>query len=98
MSFKDTTSASRPQIPAASRTASSSGLKNIYLTLYNFGSAVAWATILARTGMIAGKEGFGAKGGWFGKREGAVYAGVGEFVKVTQTVALAEVLHSLFGE
>jgi very-long-chain (3R)-3-hydroxyacyl-CoA dehydratase len=79
---KDTLSTSRPQLPAGRQSAT----KNAYLTLYNFASALLWASILART--VTGLD----------KKAGTTYAVQGEFVKWTQTIALMEVAHSLFGE
>ncbi|KAG5974962.1 hypothetical protein E4U55_007926, partial [Claviceps digitariae] len=61
-----------------------SPLKTGYLVLYNAASAVAWTVVLGRTiGLLylAGPS--------------AVYVGVGEWTKWTQTMALMEVLHSL---
>jgi hypothetical protein len=82
LTAKDTLSTSRPQLPAG-RT---STVKNAYLTLYNFASAVLWASILGRTVLT------------MDKKAGSVYGVTGEFVKWTQTIALMEVGHSLFGE
>ncbi|KAF2421556.1 PTPLA-domain-containing protein [Tothia fuscella] len=120
MSLKDTTPRSRPQHPTPSKTPSITSTKSIYLTLYNFGSAILWANILIRTVLITGREGWGAtegkrwsfrdwgfgkvgggKGGGFGRvgggEVGVLYGEIGEVVKWTQTLALVEVLHSLFG-
>jgi len=82
MSAKDTTPNSRPQLPRGS----ASGVKTGYLTLYNFASAVLWVTVLGRTALTASRP------------AGTVYGVTGEFVKWTQTLALMEVGHSLFGE
>ncbi|KAI9749412.1 MAG: hypothetical protein M4579_006878 [Chaenotheca gracillima] len=57
-----------------------------YLTLYNLVSAALWAVILGRVVLflpLIGPE--------------KVYGGVGLLVKWTQTGALLEVVHSLFG-
>jgi len=84
MSSKDTTPTSRPQIP---RSASSSAGKTLYLSLYNFVSCILWATVLGRTALVLGLS----------RRPGSVYSVTGEFVKWTQTLAMVEVLHSVFG-
>ncbi|KAG6019051.1 hypothetical protein E4U41_003429 [Claviceps citrina] len=63
-----------------------SALKRGYLILYNFASAVAWSVVLGRTiGLLY-------LGG-----PSAVYPGVGEWTKWTQSAAVMEVLHSLLG-
>lgn len=58
----------------------------IYLTLYNFVSAVLWSTILGRVLLIAGIH-----------DQATVYLGVGQFAKWTQTLAVLEVLHAAIG-
>jgi len=82
LTSKDTLSTSRPQLPAGRQ----STVKNAYLTFYNFASAVLWTAVLART--VTNLD----------KNAGSVYAVQGEYVKWVQTLALVEVLHSLFGE
>ncbi|KAK6209670.1 protein tyrosine phosphatase-like protein [Colletotrichum tabaci] len=64
----------------------SSPLKNGYLILYNFVSAVAWATVLGRTLAL-----FFLRGPHF------VHLGVGDWTRWTQTVAAMEILHALLG-
>jgi len=61
-------------------------VKQTYLMFYNFASAILWATILGRVLLITLIHG-----------SANVHAGVGEFTKWTQTMALLEVLHSAFG-
>jgi very-long-chain (3R)-3-hydroxyacyl-CoA dehydratase len=63
-----------------------SPLKNGYLILYNFASAIAWTVVLGRTLVLLHLG-----------RPGAVYPSVGEWTKWTQTMAVVEVLHSLLG-
>lgn len=63
-----------------------SPLKDAYLILYNFASAVAWSVVLGRTLAVLYLRG-----------PVAVYAVVGEWTKWTQTVAIMEILHSLLG-
>ena len=70
----------RPPKPPAS------AAKTTYLVLYNFASAVAWATVLGRAFLL-----YNLRGPRF------VYTGVGEWTKWTQTVAALEILHSLLG-
>lgn len=65
----------------------SSPLKNGYLILYNFVSAVAWATVLGRTVAL-----FTLRGPHF------VHLGVGDWTRWTQTMAAMEILHALLGE
>ncbi|KAG6214222.1 hypothetical protein E4U50_000556 [Claviceps purpurea] len=72
--------------PAGAPAPCASPLKTGYLVLYNFASAVAWSVVLGRTiGLL------------YLKGPSAVYAGVGEWTKWTQTMALMEVIHSLLG-
>ena len=75
--------ASAPRSRAA---APPSRLKTGYLILYNFVSAVGWMTVLGRTIALAATRG-----------PEAVYAGVGDWTRWTQTMAALEILHSLFG-
>ncbi|OCL07892.1 protein tyrosine phosphatase [Glonium stellatum] len=70
--------------PRASSTPSP--LKNTYLVTYNFVSAILWLTVLGRVITIAPVA---------GPRK--VYEKTELFARLTQTLALAEVLHSLFG-
>lgn len=63
-----------------------SPLNNTYLVAYNFVSAILWLTVLGRVITIAPVAG-----------PGKVYQTSEAFARLTQTVALAEVLHSLFG-
>lgn len=85
--------------------ASSGGLKNIYLTVYNAASCLAWAVVLYRVVNVLsanGKEAYnGGKGtyGWralLGGKESA-WDTTGEYVKWVQSAALLEVVHSLVG-
>ena len=64
----------------------SSGPKNTYLVLYNFISATLWSAVLGEVMFIAALYG-----------TDTVYAGIGQFVKWTQTLAALEVIHSLTG-
>ena len=57
-----------------------------YLIQYNVISAVLWAGVLGSVLFIATQYG-----------PDKVYLGVGEFVKMTQTLAALEVIHSLTG-
>jgi hypothetical protein len=76
----------------------SSGIKKLYLTLYNAVSCGLWAVILARVVSVLvenyTKEPFL---GTVKRKENAWYE-TGEFVKWVQTGALLEVVHSLVGE
>ena len=63
-----------------------SQVKLLYLTAYNFASAVLWATVLGRTAGAAYLRG-----------PEYVPIAVGYFVRWTQTLALLEVVHSLLG-
>ena len=63
-----------------------SPLKSAYLILYNFASAVAWSVVLGRTIGLLRLRG-----------PATVYAGVGEWTKRTQTMAIMEIAHSLLG-
>jgi len=65
----------------------SSSPKTQYLILYNFISAVLWLVVLGRVVLLVPLVGFGR-----------IYPGVGQFVKWTQTMALLEVAHAMFGE
>lgn len=60
--------------------------KKQYLILYNFVSAVLWATVLGRVVMLVPLVGFRH-----------VFGEVGGFLKWTQTLALLEVVHALVG-
>ena len=72
--------------PARATKKGPSGLKLIYLILYNLFSAVAWGTVLWRTVAINAQSG-----------PYAVFPGIGEWTRWTQTVAGLEILHSLLG-
>ena len=61
--------------------------KLLYLTVYNFASAVLWLTVLGRTAGAAALRG-----------PEFVPLAVGSFVRRTQTLALLEIVHSLLGE
>lgn len=61
-------------------------LKKNYLIAYNVISALLWFSVLGRVVLIASLVGVDE-----------VYRGTGEFLKWTQTLALAEVAHSLLG-
>lgn len=63
-----------------------SQIKGLYLTSYNFASALLWATVLWRTVIVAA-----LRGPMF------VPFVVDEFLRYTQTLALLEVVHSLLG-
>ncbi|OLN83685.1 putative very-long-chain (3R)-3-hydroxyacyl-CoA dehydratase 2 [Colletotrichum chlorophyti] len=63
-----------------------SPVKNAYLILYNFVSAIAWATVLGRTITL-----FALRGSRF------VHLGVGDWTRWTQTLAAMEILHALLG-
>ncbi|KAH7162506.1 tyrosine phosphatase-like protein [Dactylonectria estremocensis] len=71
-------------VPKPKRQAST--LNKSYLVLYNVASAAAWSVVLGRTVSLLGQQG-----------PQAVYPGVGEWTKWTQTAAAMEILHSLFG-
>lgn len=62
------------------------GLKALYLILYNSISALLWTVVLGRTVLIAARYG-----------TSNVYTGAGEFTKWTQTLAGLEVLHAAIG-
>ncbi|KZF26593.1 PTPLA-domain-containing protein [Xylona heveae TC161] len=73
--------------PAASSSAAPRrSFKAQYLILYNFVSAVLWTTVFGRVVLLVPLVGFTH-----------VYGGVGNFAKWTQTLALLEVVHALFG-
>lgn len=63
-----------------------SPVKNGYLILYNFVSAIAWSVVLGRTVALYALRG-----------PGFVHLGVGEWTRWTQTLAAMEVLHALLG-
>lgn len=64
----------------------SSSPKTQYLILYNFVSALLWLVVLGRVVLLVPLVGFGR-----------IYAGVGQFAKWTQTLALLEVIHAASG-
>jgi len=72
-------------------------LKRQYLISYNAISAALWFGVLGRVAMFA-YHGSLYKGGWLsaGANEG-VYEASERYTRLTQTVALLEVAHSLFG-
>jgi very-long-chain (3R)-3-hydroxyacyl-CoA dehydratase len=65
---------------------SASPVKTTYLVLYNFLSAIAWATVLGRTVSINALRG-----------PEFVFLVVGEWTRWTQTAALLEVVHAAVG-
>ncbi|KAI9733356.1 MAG: hypothetical protein M1834_003440 [Cirrosporium novae-zelandiae] len=69
-----------------SRSLSSPSLRTRYLILYNAVSAVLWLSVLGRVTLLIPLVG-----------PSNIYGGVGQFAKWTQTLAMAELLHSLFG-
>ncbi|KAI9842157.1 MAG: hypothetical protein M1837_007444 [Sclerophora amabilis] len=71
---------------SSSRSPPGTSLKIKYLTVYNFVSAALWLIILGRVVLLLPLVG-----------HAHVYGGVGEFAKWTQTGAVLEILHSLFG-
>lgn len=73
--------------PSSSSNKQASVAKTGYLVLYNFISAILWATVLGRVLVIAGFASFPK-----------VYLGVGAFAKWTQTLAVLEVVHALLGQ
>ena len=79
------------------KSAAPSGIKRLYLTLYNGVSCGLWAVILFRVVAVLAenytKEPFL---GVVKRKENAWYE-TGEFVKWVQTGALLEVVHSLVG-
>lgn len=58
-----------------------------YLIIYNAVSALLWLVVLGRVVGLVPLVGFGT-----------TYAGVGQFTKWTQTLALMEVVHAATGE
>jgi very-long-chain (3R)-3-hydroxyacyl-CoA dehydratase len=89
----------------------SGGAKNAYLLTYNAVSAALWAGVLYQTLTIGGTEIVNAQkaGTFFGRGDvvsaiqrglgsGKVYDGLEAYTRVVQTLAGAEVLHSLFGK
>lgn len=73
------------EIPGTGRVEQSQ-VKLLYLTVYNFASAVLWATVLGRTAGAAYLRG-----------PEYVPIAVSYFVRWTQTLALLEVAHSILG-
>ncbi|KAJ2894666.1 PTPLA-domain-containing protein [Zalerion maritima] len=72
--------------PKHSEKPKASPLKQGYLILYNFASAVAWLTVLGRVAAVASTRG-----------TDFVAPTVADFTKWTQTMAGMEVLHAAFG-
>jgi very-long-chain (3R)-3-hydroxyacyl-CoA dehydratase len=78
--------------PKASRSSPSkpaqfSSFKNLYLVLYNLVCALLWLVVLSRVVLLVSQGGFES-----------TYAGVGEFAKWTQTIALLEIVHAAAGK
>ena len=71
---------------AASRPAVKQTIQSQYLIAYNGLSALLWIALLGRVLLLVPLLGFEN-----------VYAGVGQFAKWTQTLALLEVAHSALG-
>lgn len=70
----------------AARTGTVQQLKNLYLLAYNFASAILWFSVLGRVATIllfAGQK--------------QVFKGTDDFARYTQSLAILEVVHSLFG-
>lgn len=63
-----------------------SGSVKAYLILYNSLSAAAWSLVLGRTLSTWMEQGFQS-----------VYAEAGQLTRLVQSMALLEVLHSMFG-
>jgi len=61
--------------------------KTAYLILYNFVSAVLWATVLGRTVLVS-----------YFRSPVLVHIAVADFAKWTQTLAALEIAHALVGE
>ncbi|RKF62818.1 putative very-long-chain -3-hydroxyacyl-CoA dehydratase [Erysiphe neolycopersici] len=72
--------------PKGQKPLTSNSLKTQYLILYNFVSALLWLVVLCRVLMLVPLVGFTR-----------VYDGVGKFTRMTQSLALLEVLHSAAG-
>jgi hypothetical protein len=62
-------------------------LKTQYLILYNLNSALLWLVVLGRVVFGVPEHGFGA-----------TYEAVGQFAKLTQTVAVLEIIHAATGK
>jgi very-long-chain (3R)-3-hydroxyacyl-CoA dehydratase len=72
-------------------------LKRQYLTSYNAISAALWVGVFGRVAMFA-YHGSLYKGGWFSEGANAgVYEASERYTRLSQTVALLEVVHSLVG-
>ena len=103
-----------PKQPTASprdqRPLKSSPVKNAYLLAYNAVSAALWAGVLYNTVKISLHEIETARkaGSFFGRSDlqsvtaglasGKVFASLDEYVRLVQSLAGLEVLHSLVGE
>jgi len=74
--------------PKSSKPTPSSSAKTAYLTAYNGISCILWATILGRTVNTLVTTG----------DYNSLYGYTGEFVKWSQTAAMMEIAHSLFGK
>jgi very-long-chain (3R)-3-hydroxyacyl-CoA dehydratase len=65
----------------------SSSPKTQYLILYNFVSALLWLVVLTRVLLLVPLVGYSS-----------TYAGVGQFAKWTQTMAVLEIVHAAAGK
>jgi len=88
MAIKSNSVATRAQLPARP-----SSIKNTYLLTYNLVSTLLWLGVLLRTIRIAGPDPAAVL------EHGSVdvYSKNEEFVRLTQSLAGLEVVHSLFG-
>jgi hypothetical protein len=89
--------ADMPPPPTAIDDVNGAYLKRQYLMSYNAISTALWFGVLGRVAMF-GYHGSLYKGGWLseGANEG-VYEASERYTRLTQTVALLEVVHSLVG-
>jgi very-long-chain (3R)-3-hydroxyacyl-CoA dehydratase len=81
------TTARTQVLPREATKAGQSSVMRTYLVLYNFVSAILWLTVLGRTVATLGLM----------RSPDQVYNVTGEFTKWTQTLALAEIVHSALG-
>lgn len=108
MSSKQKPSSAAPRKP---KSTASSPVKNTYFLAYNTVSAALWAGVLYKTVTIgseevinqrkAGQLGFGKQHGLGGLEalgSGKVYGELEQYTRLTQSLALLEVLHSLLGK
>lgn len=96
--------------PRDQRPAKSSPVKNAYLLAYNAVSATLWAGVLYKTVTIGAHEIESARkaGSFFGRSDlqsaaaglasGKVFGELDEYVRLVQSLAGLEVLHSLVGK